>query len=108
MDGGPVLQQRRLAYLAKKGHQGMYQCSEAVNTLTGLELLKLTELDTQVSYFLLAEDLHLHCKKVPVQGFRPERGVLIILSHLAQSKESPRDLQKLDFSLRLPFTISAD
>lgn len=61
-----MLQQRRFAYLAKKGHEGIYQCSEVVNVLSGLELLKLTELDTQVSYFLLAEDLHLHCKKVPV------------------------------------------
>lgn len=57
-----MLQQRSFADLAKQCCEGTYKCFEAVSILAGLELFKLAELDTQVSYFLLAEGLQLHCK----------------------------------------------
>lgn len=60
MDGGPVLQQRSFAYLSKQGCEECF--GMAVSILSGLELFKLAELDTQVSFFLPAEGLQLYCK----------------------------------------------
>lgn len=79
MDGRPVLATEELCYLAKQGCEGIYKCFQAVNFVAGLELCKLTELDTQVSYLLLADGLQLRCKGLFVQGFRSERVFLIIL-----------------------------
>lgn len=69
-----------ICYLAKQGCEGIYKCFKAVNILSGLELRKLTEVDTQISYLLLAEGLQLHCKGLFTQGFRSGRVVLIILN----------------------------
>lgn len=62
VDGQLVLQQRSFADLAKQCCEGIYKRFEAVSILAGLELFKLAELDTQVSYFLLAVGLQIHCK----------------------------------------------
>jgi len=62
VDGEAVLRMGSFAYLAKQGCEGEYRSFEVRSVLAGLELFKLAELDTQMSSFLLANGLQLHCK----------------------------------------------